>query len=304
MPIPAAPRPVYKRSNREHLKPVLSPKELAQAVGVSESSVKRWADEGQLEVGRTAGGHRRIALSEAVRFIRARGLPVVRPELLGDPQLDLSAPDDAEERLYLALVAGRADQARGLLLGRFLAGQSVAALADGPIRAALRRIGDLWHARQDGLLIEHRALGICHEALAVLRLTLAPRPDAPVAMGGAAPDDPYLLPSLLAALVLEERGLRAVNLGPGTPLTALRQGVKEAQARLAWVSVSTLVGDPAPLRVEIEALATDLARAGGHLVVGGRALGALGLRPTQGLFWATSLSELAAFVAGLGLVTG
>ena len=49
---------------------VLSPKELAQAIGVSESSLKRWADEGLLRATRTAGGHRRIPLAEAIRFLR------------------------------------------------------------------------------------------------------------------------------------------------------------------------------------------------------------------------------------------
>ena len=52
------------------MKPLLSPRELAQAIGVSESSLKRWADAGQIRVARTAGGHRRISIADAVRFIR------------------------------------------------------------------------------------------------------------------------------------------------------------------------------------------------------------------------------------------
>jgi MerR family transcriptional regulator, light-induced transcriptional regulator len=58
-----------KRSDMGHL----SPKALAAAIGVSESSLKRWADEGRLAAERTAGGHRRIAVAEAVRFVRRRG---------------------------------------------------------------------------------------------------------------------------------------------------------------------------------------------------------------------------------------
>ena len=62
---------------------VCSPKDLATAIGVSESSVKRWVDDGTIDASRTAGGHRRIPLSEAIRFIRQRRTPVVRPDLLG-----------------------------------------------------------------------------------------------------------------------------------------------------------------------------------------------------------------------------
>ena len=50
----------------------LSPRQLAVAIGVSESSLKRWADDGRLAVERTAGGHRRIPLPEAVRWFPAR----------------------------------------------------------------------------------------------------------------------------------------------------------------------------------------------------------------------------------------
>jgi len=65
------------------MKPTLSPKELAEAIGVSESSIKRWADGGRLAVQRTAGGHRRIPREEALRFLREEGLRPVRPEILG-----------------------------------------------------------------------------------------------------------------------------------------------------------------------------------------------------------------------------
>ena len=65
------------------MKQLLSPKDLARATGVSESSLKRWADSGRLECTRTAGGHRRIPLAEAVRFIRESSISVVDPSMLG-----------------------------------------------------------------------------------------------------------------------------------------------------------------------------------------------------------------------------
>ena len=64
-------------------KSLLTPKELAEALGASESSVRRWVDSGDIRIARTAGGHRRIPLTEAIRFIRLINAPVVRPELLG-----------------------------------------------------------------------------------------------------------------------------------------------------------------------------------------------------------------------------
>ena len=60
----------------------ISPRHLAEAIGMSESSLKRWADRGFLSVTRTAGGHRRIAVQEAIRFIRSRELTILDPVLL------------------------------------------------------------------------------------------------------------------------------------------------------------------------------------------------------------------------------
>lgn len=66
---------------------LFSPREFAAAIGASESSVKRWVDAGELVAAKTAGGHRRIALTEAVRFIRQRGMSVVDAKALGSSWL-------------------------------------------------------------------------------------------------------------------------------------------------------------------------------------------------------------------------
>ncbi len=283
----------------------LSPKMLARAIGVSESSVKRWADEGAIRAARTNGGHRRIAIAEAVRFIRRSSLPVIRPELLGAPEVSEALPSGTApgsdlgdaDRLHDLLIDGRSFAARGLILGRYLAGARVAALCDGPIRQALARIGERWRGTDDGIFIEHRATEICAQALAAVRVTLDPG-EGPVAVGGGGPDDPYRLPSSMAAVVLEESGFRAVDLGAQTPLVSLRQGVGAHAARLAWLSLSAVVADPGVLARGVDRLARELQGDGVRLVVGGRARAVLG-RPRRGLFVAESMAELSAFATAL-----
>ncbi len=49
---------------------MLSTSDFAAAIGISESSVRRLADSGDLEIHRTRGGHRRIPVSEAIRYVR------------------------------------------------------------------------------------------------------------------------------------------------------------------------------------------------------------------------------------------
>jgi MerR family transcriptional regulator, light-induced transcriptional regulator len=151
------------------VKPIISPRELAAAIGVSESSLKRWADDGVIQVTKTAGGHRRITIGEAIRFVRAVRAPLLRPDLLGLSDLsplgdDIVSADRPVDRLLRYLREGKAREARALVLSAYLAGQSVAEIADGPIREAMEEIGKLWQHDPSGVYVEHRATDICVQA--------------------------------------------------------------------------------------------------------------------------------------------
>jgi excisionase family DNA binding protein len=217
----------------------LTTRELASALGVSESSLKRWVDSGRIAASRTEGGHRRIELAEAMRFIRDTSAPLARPELLDLPEIT-AARERGDARLVQHLLAGDAVAARGYLIGRYLAGASIAELGDGPIREAMHALGELWRHEQAGVYLEHQATDICLQAVAQLRGMIDdPVADAPAALGGAPAGDPYLLPTQLAAMAALESGLRAINLGPDTPVAALRQAVDRHHPRLVWLSVTT-----------------------------------------------------------------
>ncbi len=278
------------------MKPILSPKELAEAIGVSESSLKRWVDQGHIPAARTAGGHRRIHISDAVRFIRQTGTHVVRPDVLGLPdvgtiQADLTRGESPDDLLYEYLRLGDAARARGLIISLYLSGQPVAAIGDGPIRSAMHRLGELWQHDPAGIFIEHRATEICMEALRQLRLTLPEVRQGPTAVGGAPSDDPYALPSLLVALTLAAEGYQAVNLGPLTPLDAIETAAAALDARLVWLS-ATYLPQPNELRQGIMDLARRLSASGRVLAVGGQGVPALDLPRDGPYFVVRTLSEL------------
>ena len=287
---------------------LLTTKELADAIGASESSLRRWTNSGAIRTSRTVGGHRRIPLSEAVRFIRESRATVVRPQALGLP----AAPRDAgpsaggagaEESLYAALSAGDGATARGEVLSLYLGGASLAAIFDGPVGRAMHRVGELWLHGPRGILAEHRATDIVLQAVNALRQLLAPPDkDAPAAVGGAPAGDPYLLPSIMAAAVLAEAGFRETNYGPHTPLDALADAAEEQGASIVWLSVSA-TDDAAALRRGVDKLARRVARRDGRLVVGGRHAADVVPRPLPGVHVLSSMAELAAFTRGARAVT-
>ncbi|WP_070989438.1 B12-binding domain-containing protein [Halofilum ochraceum] len=286
------------------MKSVLSPKELGAAIGVSESSLKRWADSGRLHVARTAGGHRRIDRSEAIRFVRSQGFALERPGILGLEDIDaISAgpdQDDPTTALHDALSNGEAERARGLALARYVEGMPLALIIDRMIAPAMRAIGDRWRHGEDGILIEHRAADICSQILDRVRSLGVVGPDRCAAVGGSPADDPYVLPSLMAASVLASEGWDEVNLSANTPAGVLAQAAVESRANLVWIAFSTEDGADRVHRVtgDLRGALAD-ARLEPSIVIGGPALNAVTAINIPGVYHARSMTELAAFAQGL-----
>ncbi len=285
------------------MEPTLTPRNLARALGVSESTLKRWADDGRIRATRTPGGHRRITIAEAARFIRESGATSAQAEALGLAEMSLRedeslAREEPAVRLYEHLLAGHSQHARGLMLGLYLSGQSIAAIADRPIREAMRRLGELWRCSEAGVFMEHRATDICVQAVQEIRSLVDTPTQGFVAIGGAAAGDPYVLPTLLAATALAAEGIHAVNLGPDTPMAAFVEAARRHQPALVWLSVSH-VEDRAALQRDLSKLASSLEPLGARLMVGGRALSKLRLPRSEGVQIGQTMAELVAFAKGL-----
>jgi excisionase family DNA binding protein len=280
----------------------LSPKDLARAVDVSESSLKRWADSGTIRATRTAGGHRRIALSEAIRFIRESKLSLVHPETLG--LRDLGALPEAEHhradddgRFLEYLETGATQAARGFVLWKFLRGESVAAICDGPVLTALEALGSAWKDRADGIFLEHRATDICLQALDQLRVLAEVPEEAPVILGGAPTGDPYILPSVMAATALVFEGINAVNLGPDTPALSLASAAEHYDVSTVWLSITSNRPSRAELERYVEELVSSFPRPV-TVVVGGGASQKIRNLKLPGVHHGESMAELVAFARG------
>ncbi len=255
---------------------VLSTSEFADAIGISESSARRLADSGELKIRRTSGGHRKIPVAEVIRYAREFQADVVRPDLLGlavsktEIENDSSHVDSWSQRLLEALSNGHYSDVIGLMQSMYINNVLVAEMCDGPIRYAMSTIGGVWPQNKRSIFIEHRATILCVRALCQIRLSLPEVSEkAPTAMGAAPQDDPYLLPSLMASLVLHECGFEEVNLGPNTPVDVLADSAEDEQPDVVWLAISNPIRSRTHHR-EIENLARVVASYGGLFLVGGR----------------------------------
>ncbi len=257
------------------MRTAISPKQVASAIGVSESSVKRWCDQGVLETVRTAGGHRRVLVPEVVRYLRATGQPLVQPEILGLParvgQSELVLAR-ALELFTEALARGDFEACRQLVLGLYLAGHAAAELGDALYAPAYRTIGERWEHGLAEVYEERRAVEIGLRVLdELLGLQPTPSNDAPRAQGGTPEGDWYGLANRLVELSLREQGWCVSSLGSSLPLTSLVAAVRANRPSLLWLCVSHLLDEQA--FVEQYALLYAVAvECGAAIVLGGRGL--------------------------------
>ena len=281
----------------------LSTSEFARALGLSDSSARRLTDSGEVEVHRTRGGHRRIAVSEAIRYVRETQAPVVHPEILGLGNSPEPVTTDPEREMLRVLEEGHATAAIGLMQWLFASGMNVAELCDGPIASALRHIGERWPHDKRAIFVEHRATILCGRALNQLRLSIpVPDEDAPKAIGAAMSGDIYLLPTLMASLVLHDAGFNETNLGPNTPLDVLADAVVDERPDMIWLSISEPFRSNSH-RAEIIKLAEVAQRNNTTFIVGGRhanELAPLQLDQHERARWSfcNSMVELRSLAAG------
>ncbi|MFN0056593.1 MAG: helix-turn-helix domain-containing protein [Planctomycetales bacterium] len=256
------------------MKQLVTPKQVARAIGVSESSLKRWCDQGLISSVRTAGGHRRLPISSVLAYLRSTRTAVVAPELLGLPAT--CAPSDraigkGRERLRDALLEGNEAVCRQVVFDQWLSGQPMTEICDHLIAAAFRDIGERWACHQVDVFHERRACEIMLRILLEFRSGLSPGDPSRLAIGGTVEGDQYILPTTMVEVVLRDCGWDARSLGASLPMSSLATAIRECRPRLFWLSVS-FVADPVAFITQFPLLNAAADEVGAAIVVGGFAM--------------------------------
>ncbi len=294
----------------------LTSKQTARLLGVSEASVKRWADGGALPSEKTVGGHRRFRPESIALFQRAGGL--------GDERRTRAADDDsggaktkrrqaaalskaakaksavAPQTLFEALVAGRAGEASALLVNAYLHGHSLAALFDGALARAMRRVGTLWYEGELTIAQEHlatrTALTVLHTLRGVIEL---PEEHGLFALCCGVEGDFHELPVQCAQMLLEGTGWRVLSLGPNTPFSALAEVSAQQPPQLVCVA-STVLGNMDRAAREYEEFARIVRGAKAAVVLGGAGFADATIRKRfPAALHADTFQQLAKFAAAV-----
>jgi excisionase family DNA binding protein len=254
--------------------PLYSPKKVAAAIGVSESSLKRWCDAGHVKASKTAGGHRRVSRSEVISFLKRKNIELKDPGSIGLPDIRNVSLDDistAQTQFCDALRSGDELKARKIVVALFVQGRNVAEIFDRVVSPVFAELGDLWQCGNLEIHQERVACQICRKALTDVQSLIPQAPDdAPIAIGASLEGDQFQLATTGVELCLRNFGWNAQSLGANIPIESLEKAARDNTASLIWISVSHIANS--------EAFSSSLARfcerlpATQKLIIGGNAI--------------------------------
>lgn len=259
-------------------KTILSTADVARLFNVTETTVKRWADDGVLGCQRTPGGHRKFDIRHVVDFAEKNNLdPSGVLAWTGDPQADRSLQVAVLSRDYGVIVdefvrrALSTDKADLFLLLSYLYEHKMALweIYDSVIRSGMREIGERWVRGEIGINHEHRASYETLEALAKLQAHVVIKP----ATGRSVictclGDELHEIGLRCTAYQFEAEGWRVHYLGARIPAAAVVDAIRELQPDIVCLSIKVPenVGDLAESMQRISGAARGV---GGRLIAGG-----------------------------------
>lgn len=248
---------------------------VAEALGISVSTVKRWVDSGMLRAARTAGKHRLIPYSEAVRLAQELGFPLTGLTSLAE-ETPIGTKADREQVISILenlLREARASECQLLIESLYRSGWDGVALGDDLIRPVMERIGHSWQIGSLDVYEEHEATQIVASALRhVIDRSDHEKKPGLLALGANVEGDPYVIARLLSEMVLRELGWDVRNLGSNLPLRSLAEAVERLRPRLVFLSVNYLADEERFVR-EYQSFHEKASAVGTAVIVGGQALG-------------------------------
>ncbi|HZW28705.1 MAG TPA: cobalamin-dependent protein [Trueperaceae bacterium] len=222
--------------------------EVEERTGVPASSLRQWERRyGFPAPERSPSGYRYYSESDLAAIVRMRdliaeGVPASRAAATVKQERAVAeqarpTPDLARE-LASELIALDADGAERVL-AEAVALYPVDVVLLEVVRAALVRVGDMWHAGEVSVATEHFASNVVQARLRALLAMLPDREGGPSVVVACAPGEQHEMGALVLAVLLRRAGFRVYYLGANTPVADLAELARERGVDAVLLSVTT-----------------------------------------------------------------
>jgi excisionase family DNA binding protein len=272
-------------------KTILSTSDVARLFSVTETTVKRWADDGTLKCQKTPGGHRKFEIRNVVDFAEKNNFdPVGVLAYAGDRRFSEALQVAILGRDYPALVRMYVERALSPDTTDLFAFLSflyehripLADIYDLVLRPGMHEIGELWANGRIGISHEHRASYETMDALAKLQTEIVVKPPAGKhVLCACLGEELHEIGLRCVSNLFESEGWKVHYLGARTPVDAIAASVQEVRPDVVSLSITSAGSQIAN---ELAAIAGAVQSTGGRMVIGGagasRALSASGVEAT------------------------
>jgi MerR family transcriptional regulator, light-induced transcriptional regulator len=257
---------------------ILSTADVARLFNVTETTVKRWADEGTLRCQKTPGGHRKFAVRNVIDFAERNNF---EPSGI----LELSATDSLAPKIQMAVMGHDFPQMVDAFVQKALSPSKtdlfnylsylyehrihLVDIYDRVLRPALEIIGDRWTKGEIDISHEHRATYETLDALAKLQAQIMIKPvNGLVAVSACPGGEVHELGARCVSYLLESEGWTTHYLGARTPAASIVVAVRELRPDLVCLSLT--IPDQADAEADSLRQIVEATHAcGGRVVAGG-----------------------------------
>jgi excisionase family DNA binding protein len=260
-------------------KTILSTAEVARLFNVTETTVKRWADDGMLRCQKTPGGHRKFEIRNVIEFAEKNHFEPVAT--LTMPESDEHAPAVQMAILgrdFPTLVGAFVQKALSpdpLDLFRFLSFLyehriHLWEIYDLVLRPAMVLIGERWAHGEVDISHEHRASYETMDALAKLQAQILIKPAVgKTAVCACLGEEAHEIGLRCASNLFESEGWKSHYLGARSPYSSVIVAIRELRPDAVCLSI-THVADEGVLVEQLGQISALLHNDRGILIAGGR----------------------------------
>ena len=255
---------------------ILSTADIARLFHVTETTVKRWADEGRLKCQKTPGGHRKFSIRQVVAFAEENNF---------EPCGILELSDDLAPKIQMAVVSRDFAQMVDAFVLKSLSPNKtdlfdylsylyehriqLGEIFDLVLRPAMGIIGERWAAGTLDISHEHRASHETLDALAKLQAQINIKPqNGFVALLACLGEEMHEIGLRCAAYLLESEGWDTHYLGARTPPSSIVTAIRELRPDLVCLSV-TSADAIRPPHDSLHEIAETIHASGGRVFGGG-----------------------------------
>ncbi|MBP1656843.1 MAG: putative cobalamin binding protein [Bacteroidetes bacterium] len=259
-------------------KAVLSTVDVARLFNVTETTVKRWADEGTLKCQKTPGGHRKFQIRNVVEFAEVNHFePTGALTLPGEDQTNGALRVAILERDFQTLVhtfvekALSPDRSDLRLLFSYLYEHRIALweIYDLVLKPGMAEIGERWMRGEISIAQEHRASYETLDALAKLQSEILMKlPTGHSILFACLDEEVHEIGLRCAAYLFEAEGWQTHYLGARTPVDSICEAMHDLHPDVVAISVTTPLA-PEDLLRQLSRVGDVAHNAGTRLLIGG-----------------------------------